>query len=79
MFLNGDRRMGFLHSISFNYPLDPKDDDKIKYKNFFKSLENILPCKYCRESYEIYYKYIPIDEFLDSRIGVCYWLYRIHG
>ena len=69
----------FLHSISFNYPLDPKDDDKIKYKSFFKSLEDILPCKYCRESYKIYYKYIPIDDFLDSRIGVCYWLFRIHG
>jgi adenine-specific DNA methylase len=39
----------------------------------------MLPCKYCRESYQIYYKYFPIDPFLDSREGVCYWLYKLHG
>jgi hypothetical protein len=69
----------FLHSITFNYPLEPTNENKIIYRNFFKSLSDILPCKYCRESYKIYFKYLPIDSFLDSRIGVCYWLYRIHN
>lgn len=68
----------FLHSITFNYPLDPIDTDKENYRIFFKSIENILPCKYCRDSYKIYYKYLPIDPFLDSREGVVYWLYKIH-
>jgi len=69
----------FLHSITFNYPLEPTDLDKNNYKIYFNSLKNILPCKYCRQSYDIYIKYIPIDQFLDSRIGVVYWLYRIHN
>ena len=69
----------FLHSITFNYPLEPTNDDKCNYRLYFESLGNILPCKYCRDSYKIYYKYIPIDHFLDSRVGVCYWLYRIHN
>ena len=68
----------FLHSITFNYPLEPSEDDKEKYKSFFSVIGDMLPCKYCRESFKIYYKFIPIDEFLDSRIGVTYWLYRIH-
>ena len=68
----------FLHTITFNYPLDPTNEDKERYKNFFESIKTILPCKYCRQSFEIYMKYLPIEEFLDSREGVTYWLYRIH-
>lgn len=68
----------FLHTITFNYPLEPTDEDKSNYSNYFKLVGAMLPCKYCRQSYLIYYKYFPIDPFLDSREGVCYWLYRLH-
>ena len=40
----------FLHTMSFNYPVKPSCDDKKYYMNFIYSLENILPCKYCREN-----------------------------
>ena len=69
----------FLHTTTFNYPLNPSEADKIKYYNFFNAIKTILPCKYCRQSFEIYMKYIPIDDFLDSREGVTYWLYRLHN
>lgn len=68
----------FFHTLTFNYPLEPIDDDKKYYSDYFKSIGNILPCKYCRQSYKVYYKYFPIDPFLDSREGVCYWLYKLH-
>lgn len=68
----------FLHTITFNYPLVPNENDKTKYKSFFNTIGDMLPCKYCRESYKIYIKYIPIDLFLDSREGLCFWLYKIH-
>lgn len=41
-----------LHTISFNYPVKPNKDDKDNYYVFFKSLENILPCRYCRDNYK---------------------------
>ena len=69
----------FLHTITFNYPLKPTNYDKKRYKDFFNSIETILPCKYCRDSFKIYAKYLPIDKFLDDREGVTYWLYRIHN
>ena len=75
----GPSGWNFLHTITFNYPLNPTKDDKEIYSNYFKLVGSILPCKYCRESYQIYYKYFPIDPFLDSREGVCYWLYKLHG
>ena len=31
----------FLHSITFNYPLEPTDLDKNNYKIYFNSLKNI--------------------------------------
>ena len=37
-----------LHCMSFNYPLNPTEKDKKNYHKFIKSLENVLPCKYCR-------------------------------
>ena len=69
----------FLHCITFNYPEIPSESDKLRYKNFFENISDILPCKYCRDSYKIFIKYHPIDCFLDSRVGVCYWLFRIHN
>lgn len=41
-----------LHTISFNYPVKPTKDDKDNYYVFFKSIENILPCRYCRDNYK---------------------------
>jgi len=37
-----------LHTISFNYPVNPTEEDKHHYKDFIYSLRYVLPCKYCR-------------------------------
>jgi len=67
----------FLHTITFNYT--PTDDNIKQYKTFFNSLSIVLPCKYCCASFDIYSKAIPIEEYLDSREGLTYWLYVIHN
>jgi len=38
----------FLHTMSFNYPVAPTQQQKQDYMNFILNLRNILPCKYCR-------------------------------
>jgi hypothetical protein len=67
----------FLHTITFNYT--PDDDNKVKYKSFFGSICSVLPCRYCCNSFAAYSKAIPIEEYLDSREGLTYWLYVIHN
>jgi len=38
----------FLHTMSFNYPVEPTPEQKRHYMDFILNLRNILPCKYCR-------------------------------
>jgi hypothetical protein len=51
-----------LHTISFNYPVNPTKEDKINYYNFFISLKNILPCKYCRDNLKANLKINPLNK-----------------
>ena len=41
-----------LHTISFNYPITPTEEQKKYYKEFIESMTNVLPCKYCRMNLE---------------------------
>ena len=68
----------FLHTISFNYPKKAEDKDKTRYTKHIENVGHNLPCKYCRQSYVIYTKYLNIEPFLNDIHGVTYHLYRLH-
>ena len=34
-----------LHTMSFNYPVEPTQEQKHHYRNFVLNLKNVLPCK----------------------------------
>jgi hypothetical protein len=69
------------HSITFGYPVEPDLVKKQQYKNYFMALGDVLPCKYCRDSYQ---KFITsgdtmlTDQDLESRETLTKWLYRVH-
>ena len=50
----------FLHIMSFNYPNEPTNEQKHYYMDFILSLENILPCKYCRINLKKNFKVLPL-------------------
>ena len=70
-----------LHLISFSYPKNPSTIDKINYKKFYDSIGHILPCNYCRDSYN---KFILEgntkldDNVFESRDKLTKWLYYVH-
>lgn len=72
----------FLHCVSVNYPLNPTSADKSRYLEFFRSLQWILPCKSCRESYaDLIAKKGPTKLTLatmKNRETVALWLYHVH-
>lgn len=75
----------FLHCVVMGYPskIDKKDKNHIKRmketKKFFESMAYILPCRYCRESYQQYIKELPIKKHLKTRKKLAKWLYDIHN
>jgi len=67
----------FLHSVTFQYPENPTDQDKNNYKIFFESLQNILPCPQCREHYQKNIQENPMN--LESRDELIQWLVNLHN
>lgn len=68
-----------LHTISFNYPVNPSDKDKNDYLIFFKSLKNILPCKYCRDNFKKNLKQLPLNKStMKNRETLSRWVYNLH-
>lgn len=69
----------FLHTLTFIYPEAPLFNTKVKMREFMTCLQYILPCKYCRSSLTKYMKSLPIDNYLDTRLKLIEWLYKIHN
>jgi len=72
----------FLHSIAQNYPWKPTEEQKVNYLFFFKLVGNVLPCRYCRESYQGFIEHPDTQLNIDvmkSRVTLVRWLYLIHN
>ncbi len=68
-----------LHTISFNYPIEPTKEHKINYYNFYSNLKNILPCRYCRENLADNLKKMPLNKSVfSSRDSLSRWVYKLH-
>ena len=70
-----------LHTVSFDYPNKPTQEDKIKYRQFYESLAFILPCIYCRKSYTEFLKAGNTkltDEIFDNTESLTKWVYYLH-
>ncbi len=68
-----------LHSISFTYPLKPKDSDKANYKAFFTELQHVIPCSVCKKNYIRHLKEFPVNEHLNNRKDIVYWVIDLHN
>ena len=68
-----------LHTISFNYPINPTEENKKQYKDFVESLKNVLPCKYCRMNLENNLKAHPIKPcHMKNRDTFSRYIYNLH-
>lgn len=68
-----------LHTISFNYPINPYHADKIHYFNFFKSLKYVIPCKACRDNYTLNLKKLNFGmHWFVDRYTLSKYIYELH-
>jgi hypothetical protein len=78
-YLWGNSAWTFLHYITFNYPINPSDNEKKNYKKLFKNLKYTLPCDECKIHYKKMIKFFPIDIYLENRWSLIWWLFTIHS
>jgi hypothetical protein len=69
----------FLHTMSFNYPVNPSKADKKHYRDFVLNLQNVLPCKYCRQNLKINFKADPLTMAdMANRDKFSRYIYKLH-
>jgi hypothetical protein len=69
----------FIHSISFNYPVQPTCDDKRNYRNFILNLRHVLPCGKCRTNLCKNFKKHPLMwSHMKNRETFSKYVYQLH-
>ena len=69
----------YLHTMSFNYPVNPTTQDKKYYKNFIVNLQYTLPCKYCRMNLKNNFKSLPPStKVFKNRETFSKYIYDLH-
>ena len=69
----------FLHTMSFNYPVAPSQQQQHQYRTFIIGLQHILPCKYCRMNLRNNFKTFPLQAcHMKNRDTFSRYVYRLH-
>ena len=69
----------YLHTMSFNYPIKPTANDKKNYRNFVLNLQNVLPCRHCRENLKNNFKVHPLQMCsMKNRDSFSRYIYKLH-
>jgi hypothetical protein len=69
----------YLHTMSFNYPVNPTSEDREHYRDFVLSLQYVLPCGKCRKNLRKNFKKLPLTmELMGSRETFSKYIYDLH-
>jgi hypothetical protein len=69
----------YLHTVSFNYPVNPTSDDKYNYRDFILSLKYTLPCGKCRKNLKANLQKLPLRmKYMESRLTFSKYVYELH-
>ena len=70
----------YLHTVSFNYPMNPTQEQKAEYRRLVYSVGRTLPCKFCRLNFERNIQDVPLNSYaLKNRNTFSRWMYRFHA
>ena len=69
----------YLHTMSFNYPVNPTTEDKKHYRDFVINLQYVLPCKHCRMNLKTNFKQLPLKmSDMKNRESFSRFVYELH-
>lgn len=67
-----------MHAVAMFYPDFPDADDMSHARNFYLSLQGLLPCASCSEHYTQLLLRFPIEPVLHSKMELMRWVWTIH-
>ena len=68
-----------LHTISFNYPVNPTKQQQQQYRDYVFSLQHVLPCGACRKNFANNLKNLPItQQVMTNRDTFSRYIYNLH-
>lgn len=68
-----------IHVTALAYPKNPSYADKKAAKEFYESLQFLLPCPVCREHLKVHLVKYPITPHLDRREDLFKWTVMLHN
>ncbi len=68
-----------MHIVALGYPPNPPPEYKAAAKQFYESLQYLIPCPVCREHYAVHLKELPLEPALNSRSDLIHWTWQIHN
>ena len=75
----GPMLWSYLHTMSFNYPINPSTSDKKHYRDFILNLKFVLTCKYCRINLLKNFRHLPLTmSHMKSRETFSRYVYNLH-
>jgi hypothetical protein len=70
----------FIHFVTLGYPNNPSKEQKKTYKNFFESLQKVIPCSICANHYKKHLGKFPLsDDILNSKRNLIEWGMNVHN
>lgn len=68
-----------IHIVALGYPQEPTYLEKRSAKEFFESLQYLIPCPICRTHYQEHLQTYPLTPHLDSRQSLFRWTVVLHN
>ena len=63
---------------TLSYPIEPNDNEKKRYYNFFNLLQYILPCENCKKYYEENFNKLDINLYSNNTYQLFLWISKIY-
>lgn len=70
----------FLFDAAHGYYLNNSDTPEEKqkyYKRWFHDIGWLLPCRFCKESYRVFFEEDPIEKYMEQENGLVYYVYLL--
>lgn len=68
-----------IHIVALGYSPTPTEEEKRAAKQFYESLQYLIPCPICRVHYKANLAEMPVDPALGNRSDLIEWTWRMHN